>query len=59
MSTTKANATVRIELTPDQIGKIEAEIGKSVTTIELTVQELEVRITPMLAANHNETMLVE
>jgi hypothetical protein len=54
------NETVRIELTPEQSEKIKAQIGKSASSIELTVQELETRITPFrLAGNHNETLLVE
>jgi hypothetical protein len=58
---TDANATIRIDLTPDQIEKIKAETGKTATSIEITVQELEARITPSfrLALNHNETLLVE
>jgi hypothetical protein len=58
MSTKKEDAIIRIELTPEQSEQIKAEIGRSATTIELTVRELEARITPMLAANHNETLLV-
>jgi hypothetical protein len=61
MSSKKENATIRIELTPQQSEKIQTETGRTVTTIELTVQELEARLTPfhMIAANHNETLLVE
>ena len=59
MSTKKEDAIIRIELTPEQREQIKAEIGRSATTIELTVRELEARITPMLAANHNEALLVE
>jgi hypothetical protein len=47
------------ELTPDQREQIKAEIGRSATTIELTV---EARITPVeigIAATHNETLVVE
>ena len=61
MSSNKENATIRIELTPEQSEQIKAEIGRSVTTLEVNVQELEVRITPFgrLALNHNENLLVE
>lgn len=70
MSTSNENATIRIDLTPEQSAKIEAEIGRPATSIELTIEELEARIAPMspggyggdfgrLAANHNETLLVE
>jgi hypothetical protein len=55
------NETIRIELTPEQSEKIKTQIGKGASSIELTVQELEARITPYfrLAGNHNETLLVE
>jgi hypothetical protein len=56
------NATIRIDLTPEQTEKIKAETGKTATSIEINVQELEGRIAPFwgrLAGNHNETMLVE
>jgi len=48
-------------LTPEQSEKIQVETGKTVMTIEFTLQELEARLTPfhMIAANHNETLLVE
>lgn len=62
MSTNNANATVRIDLTPEQSEKIKAETGKIATSIEISVQELEARIAPYwgrLAGNHNETLLVE
>jgi hypothetical protein len=55
------NATIRIDLTPEQTEKIKAETGKTATSIEIDVLELETRITPFfrLALNHNETMLIE
>ncbi|HEV8495286.1 MAG TPA: hypothetical protein VGQ56_00405 [Gemmatimonadaceae bacterium] len=64
MTTSKKNETIRIELTSAQSEQIKAETGRSVTTIELTLQELEARITPFgsftrLAGNHNETLLAE
>ena len=61
MSGNKENAIVRITLTPEQSDKIKAEIGRSAEAIELTVQELEARITPYfrLAGNHNETLLTD
>jgi len=60
MSTNKENAMIRIELTPEQSEQIKAETGRSVTTLDLTVQELETRVAPYyrLALNHNETLLV-
>jgi hypothetical protein len=59
MSTNNANATIRIDLTPEQTEKIKAETGKTATSIELSMRELEARIAPRLAGNHNETLLVE
>jgi hypothetical protein len=70
MSTSNENATIRIDLTPEQSEKIKAETGRTATTIEFTVEELETRIAPMspggysgdygrLAANDNETFLTE
>jgi len=61
MTTSKKNETIRIELTSAQSEQIKEETGRTVTTIELTLQELEARLTPfrMIAANHNETLLVE
>jgi hypothetical protein len=70
MSTSNENATIRIDLTPEQSERIKAETGRAATTIELTVQELEARIAPMspggytgdlgrLASNHNETFLID
>ena len=71
MSTNNEKATIRIELTPEQSEQIKSETGRSVTTIDLAVQELEARIAPTsppggfsldytrLAGNHNETLLVE
>jgi len=62
MSANNANATIRIDLTPEQSEKIKAETGKTATSIEINVQELEARIAPLwgrLAGNHNETLLVE
>lgn len=50
---------VRIELTPEQTQQIRATIGRDVEAIELTVEELEQRIAPRLASNHNETLLLD
>lgn len=49
---------VRIDLTPQQIEQLRITIGRDVEAIELTVEELEQRIAPRLASNHNETLLV-
>ena len=56
------NATIRIDLTPEQTEKIKAETGKTAMSIEINVQELEARVAPLwvrLAGNHNETLLIE
>jgi hypothetical protein len=52
---------IRIELTQEQKERLRAETGKSADAIELTVQELEARIAPVLGwgTNHNETLLVD
>jgi len=67
---TDDSAKVRIDLTDDQKQTIKAAIDRDADAIELTVQELEQRITPTgttvsvgmidglrLAGNHNETLL--
>lgn len=59
MSRPRETKVVRIQLTPEQKEKLEAQTGKNADFIELTVEELEARIAPMLAANHNETLLVD
>ena len=53
------SSKVRINLTPDQVEQVKSAIGRDAEAIELTVQELEQRIAPRLAANSNETLLVE
>ena len=53
------NDIVRIDLTTSQKEQIRATTGQHAEAIELTVQELEQRITPRLAVNHNETLLVD
>lgn len=51
--------SIRIELTPDQKQVVKAATNRDADAIQLTVQELEQRIAPRLASNHNETLLVE
>jgi len=48
---------IRIDLRPEQQERIRTITDQRVVAIELTVQELEARIAPRLAANHNETLL--
>jgi hypothetical protein len=50
---------VRIDLTNQQKEQIKSTTGRAAEAIELTIQELEERIAPKLAANHNETLLVD
>ena len=51
--------SIRIELTSDQKQVVKAATNRDADAIQLTVQELEQRIAPKLASNHNETLLVE
>lgn len=48
---------VRVDLTTGQKEQIKAKTGHDAEAIELTVQELEERIAPRVARNHNETLL--
>ena len=50
---------VRIDLTSSQKEQVKAKTGHNAEAIELTVQELEERIAPKIAGNHNETLLVD
>ena len=52
-------AVVRIDLTSEQKQRVKAQTGRDADAIELTVQELEARIAPRMAGNHNETLLVD
>lgn len=54
----KESDTIRIDLTPKQKQQVRAATDRSVDAIEPTVSELEARIAPRLAANHNESILV-
>ena len=53
------NQVVRIDLTVDQKAQLAAVTDRKADAIELTVRELEERIAPRLAANHNETLLAD
>lgn len=48
---------VRLTLTDEQKNQVQESTGLATEAIELTPQELEERITPRIALNHNETML--
>lgn len=51
--------TIRIQLTEEQRARLRRAIGRDGEEIELRVEELEERIAPRLAANHNETLLID
>ena len=59
MATNTTKDVVRIDLTTTQKQQVKARTGHEAEAIELTVQDLEDRITPRLASNHNETLLVD
>jgi len=47
MSTKNENEIVRIDLTQEQKDKVKTATDKNAEAIEMTVQELEARITPL------------
>jgi hypothetical protein len=51
--------TIRIQLTEEQRARLRRAIGRDGEEIELRVEELEERIAPRLASNHNETLLID
>lgn len=59
MDATQDKRMVRLDLTEAQKTQVRASTGLAADAIELTIQELEERIQPKLAANHNETLLVD
>jgi hypothetical protein len=52
MSTSKGQ--VRIELTPDQKAHIRDTIGKDAEVLELSVEELEERISPAISISYTK-----
>jgi hypothetical protein len=58
MPSDREKDVVRINLTTEQKEQLREATGQDAEAIELTVQELEARIAPRLAGNHNETFLV-
>ena len=54
-----AQDIVRLDLIRDQRRQIRQAAGRDGEAIELTVEELEERIAPKLASNHNETLLAD
>lgn len=58
MPVDREKEVVRIDLTMAQKEQLKLVTGREAEAIELTMQELEERIAPKLAANHNETFLL-
>lgn len=58
MPADREKEVVRINLTTEQKEQLRDVTGQDAEAIELTVQELEARIAPRLAGNHNETFLL-
>ena len=52
-----SEAPIRIRLTEDQKAQIRRALGRDDVEFELEVTELEERIAPRLASNHNEAAL--
>lgn len=48
---------VRLDLSPEQMQQLRAATGLDVKAIELSLEELEQRVAPRLASNHNESPL--
>ena len=57
MSTDKVAPTIRLTLTEAQKAAVVRLVGREADTIDLRVEELEERIAPRLASNHNEFAL--
>ncbi len=57
MHTPESGALVRLPLSSEQKSQVKTATGLDGEAIELTVEELEQRITPRLSSNRNETML--
>jgi hypothetical protein len=53
------NHIVSLVLTSDQKQQVKAATGRNGEAVELTVEELEERIAPRLASNHNEVLLAD
>lgn len=59
MEPTRPREFVRLELSPEQQRQVQRTTGRESVALELTLQELEARIQPRIALNHNETLLVD
>jgi hypothetical protein len=54
-----ATALIHLVLTKAQRSQVKDAPSRDGEAIELTVEELEERIAPRLASNHNETLLAD
>ena len=59
MQTPQQKEVGHIQLTQEQKEQLERTPEREGETIDLRVEELEERIAPRLAQNHNETFLVD
>jgi hypothetical protein len=59
MQNDKGSELVRLVLSDDQKAAIKGVIGREGEALELRVVELEERIVPRLASNHNEPLLID
>ena len=59
MQSPQGSESFRLRLTKEQKVAIKQVTGRDGEELELQVSELEERIVPRLAANHNELMLVD
>jgi hypothetical protein len=59
MQSTGHSDFIRIRLTEEQKAHLRRLTGHEREELELRVEELEERIAPRLASNHNETMLID
>lgn len=59
MQTPHRPEAIHLQLTKEQRALVREVIGRDGEEIELRVEELEERIAPKLASNHNETMLID
>jgi hypothetical protein len=55
--TAEPGKIVRLQLTPEQQARIKQATGHAAEALDLTVEELEERITPRIIGNHNEPLL--
>ena len=59
MQSSQGSESFRLRLTKEQRVTIKKATGRDGEELELQVRDLEERIVPRLASNHNELMLVD